>query len=67
VFSSRVLSTYGWGDQALRRFNETIKDALDQNGILAPGRNGIWPKKYRGRGWETYGGKEGSGRVGPKL
>ncbi|KAJ2987802.1 hypothetical protein NUW58_g4311 [Xylaria curta] len=27
-------------------------DALDPNGILAPGRCGIWPKKYRGRGWE---------------
>lgn len=34
------------------RFNETLKDALDPNGILAPGRCGIWPRKYRGKGWE---------------
>jgi len=32
-----------------------IKDALDPNGILAPGRNGIWPRDYRGKGWELAG------------
>jgi len=34
------------------RFNETLKDALDPNGILSPGRCGIWPRKYRCKGWE---------------
>ena len=27
---------------------ETLKDAIDPNGILAPGKSGIWPKQYRG-------------------
>jgi hypothetical protein len=34
------------------RFNETLKDALDPAGIMAPGRNGIWPRDYRGKGFE---------------
>ncbi|KAH7393281.1 glycolate oxidase [Cadophora sp. MPI-SDFR-AT-0126] len=55
LFADQVAETYGWGGGALRKFNETIKDALDPNGILAPGRNGIWPKSYRGKGWELVG------------
>ena len=31
----------------MRRFNETLKDAIDPNGILAPGKSGIWPKRLR--------------------
>ena len=62
--------TYNWGNNALMRFNETIKDALDPNGILAPGRNGIWPKRLRGNGWEITGAEvedslDGK-RLGPK-
>jgi hypothetical protein len=52
LFMDQVARTYSWGDQALMRFNETIKDALDPHGIMAPGRNGIWPKRFRGLGWE---------------
>jgi hypothetical protein len=55
LFADQVAGTYNWGNDALRRFNETIKDALDPNGILAPGRNGIWPREYRGKGWELVG------------
>ncbi|KAF2251120.1 vanillyl alcohol oxidase [Trematosphaeria pertusa] len=55
LFADQVARTYSWNNNALMRFNETIKDALDPNGILAPGRNGIWPKKYRGKGWELLG------------
>lgn len=36
------------------RFNESLKDALDPAGIMAPGRNGIWPKSYRGQGHEIF-------------
>lgn len=42
-----VSDTYSFGDHALRRFNETLKNAIDPNGILAPGRGGVWPSKYR--------------------
>ncbi|KAK3688844.1 hypothetical protein B0T22DRAFT_407519 [Podospora appendiculata] len=52
VLMDQIAGTYSWGDGAIMRFNERIKDALDPNGILAPGRCGIWPRRYRGRGWE---------------
>ncbi len=42
-----VADSYDWNGGALRKLNETVKDALDPNGILAPGKSGIWPK---GRG-----------------
>ncbi|KAI1089491.1 vanillyl alcohol oxidase [Rostrohypoxylon terebratum] len=52
LFADQVAGTYNWNKSAFMRFNETIKDVLDPNGILAPGRNGIWPKRFRGKGWE---------------
>ena len=39
--------TYSFGDHAYRRFLERIKDAVDPNGILAPGKQSIWPASYR--------------------
>lgn len=57
VLMDQVAGTYNWNDGALMKFNERLKDALDPNGILAPGRCGIWPKRYRGRGWEMGNGK----------
>ena len=39
-----VADTYDWNGGALRKLNERVKDALDPNGILAPGKSGIWPK-----------------------
>ncbi|KAL2272124.1 hypothetical protein FJTKL_08091 [Diaporthe vaccinii] len=65
----QVAGTYGWGGGALGRFNERVKDCLDPNGILAPGRCGIWGARYRGRGWEMTGAEgetsEGAGVGGP--
>ncbi len=47
AYYDRVMATYSYGDHALRRFHETIKDSLDPNGILSPGRYGIWPQRNR--------------------
>jgi FAD/FMN-containing dehydrogenase len=33
----------------LIRFHEALKDAVDPNGILSPGRYGIWPKHLRNK------------------
>lgn len=52
VLMDQVAGTYNWNDGALMKFNEQLKDALDPNGVLAPGRCGIWPRRYRNRGWE---------------
>jgi (+)-pinoresinol hydroxylase len=48
-FQDAVAAQYSFNDHALRRFNETLKDAVDPNGILAPGRGGIWPRHLRER------------------
>jgi 4-cresol dehydrogenase (hydroxylating) len=38
---------YSFNDHVYRRFVETIKDAVDPNGVLAPGKQSIWPQSYR--------------------
>jgi 4-cresol dehydrogenase (hydroxylating) len=48
-YMDRIAQTYSWNDNALLRLQEKIKDALDPNGILAPGKQGIWPRNLRGR------------------
>jgi 4-cresol dehydrogenase (hydroxylating) len=46
-FMDEVAALYDFNNNAQRRFAETIKDVLDPNGILSPGKQGIWPKAYR--------------------
>jgi len=46
-FMDEVMRTYSYNDHILRRFLETIKDAVDPNGILSPGKSGIWPQQLR--------------------
>ncbi len=47
AFQDAVRATYSFGDHALLRFQERLKDAVDPNGILAAGRYGLWPASMR--------------------
>jgi 4-cresol dehydrogenase (hydroxylating) len=47
IFADIISDVYSFNGHTLRRFTETLKDAVDPKGILAPGRGGIWPKHLR--------------------
>lgn len=52
-YMDQVAQTFDFNDHALLRLNERIKDALDPNGVLAPGKQGVWPRAYREQGHGT--------------
>ena len=47
AFMDHLMATYSYNNNSLMRLNETLKDALDPNGILSAGRYGIWPRHLR--------------------
>jgi 4-cresol dehydrogenase (hydroxylating) len=47
-FMDLATDQYSFNGHAYRRFVEKIKDAVDPDGILSPGRHGVWPARYRG-------------------
>ncbi|MEQ1580349.1 MAG: FAD-binding oxidoreductase, partial [Steroidobacteraceae bacterium] len=47
AFQERVVSKYSFNNNALLKFQEKLKDGIDPNGILSPGRYGIWPANMR--------------------
>ena len=49
AFQQQVTDAYSYNNHALRRLFETLKDAVDPNGIISAGRYGIWPKQLRGQ------------------
>jgi 4-cresol dehydrogenase (hydroxylating) len=46
LFQDNVMDVYSFNNHALRRFCEALKEGVDPNGIMAPGRSGIWPKRH---------------------
>jgi hypothetical protein len=42
----------------MQKFNEQMKNSLDPNGVLAPGKNGIWPQNYDREKWRIGAEKE---------
>lgn len=46
-FMDAAAERYTFNDHVQRRFAEKLKDALDPRGILAPGKQGIWPAALR--------------------
>lgn len=47
IFYDQAMGVYSYAENALLRFHQTLKDAVDPKGILSPGRYGIWPKRLR--------------------
>jgi (+)-pinoresinol hydroxylase len=47
AFQDQVMDTYAFNNNAMRRFCETLKDAVDPKGIISPGRGGFWPRGMR--------------------
>lgn len=48
----QIMDTYSFNDSIFRKFNEQIKNAVDPNGIIAPGKSGVWPKQYNRDEWK---------------
>ncbi|CAK7235012.1 hypothetical protein SCUCBS95973_009126 [Sporothrix curviconia] len=46
-FMDLIAQHNNFNNYSYLRFVEKIKDAVDVNGILSPGKSGIWPQKYR--------------------
>jgi 4-cresol dehydrogenase (hydroxylating) len=47
AFQEQVVSKFSYNNHSLLRFQEKLKDSIDPNGIISPGRYGIWPAKMR--------------------
>lgn len=42
-----VADTFDFNNHAMGRLNQKVKDALDPVGILAPGKQGVWPSVFK--------------------
>ncbi|NVM98122.1 FAD-binding oxidoreductase [Arthrobacter sp. SDTb3-6] len=46
-YMDRIADGFDFNNHAVRRLQERIKDALDPAGIIAPGKQGVWPARFR--------------------
>lgn len=46
-YMDEVAHTLNFSNHAMLRLNGIVKDAIDPEGILAPGKQGIWPARFR--------------------
>jgi 4-cresol dehydrogenase (hydroxylating) len=47
IFQDDAVAPFSYNNHSQRHLLEAIYDAIDPNGILSPGRYGIWPKHMR--------------------
>lgn len=47
IFQDEAQAQFSFNSGIYRRFLETLHDGADPNGILSPGRMGIWPRHLR--------------------
>ena len=52
AFMDQIMETYNWNNSSFLRFNEVLKNAVDPNGIIAPGKSGVWPTQYSHVTWK---------------
>jgi 4-cresol dehydrogenase (hydroxylating) len=45
TFMDEAAAMQSWNEHAFGRFNSDFKALVDPNGILAPGKQGIWPRE----------------------
>lgn len=43
----RVMSVFNYNNGALLNFNNVVKNAIDPNGVMAPGKSGVWGDKWQ--------------------
>jgi len=46
-YMDRIAEGFDFNNHSARRLQEKLKDALDPNGVISPGKQGVWPARLR--------------------
>ena len=46
-YMDRIAEGFDFNNHAMLRFQQQLKDAVDPQGIIAPGKQGVWPARFR--------------------